>query len=109
MRLGAPVDKSSGTPEEWIGALKRKGYRASFCPLPLDASGSLRFEYAAAAREAEIVIAEVGAWSNPLSRDTDEADRAFRKCVGALRMADEIGAACCVNISGKSRRRESRL
>jgi sugar phosphate isomerase/epimerase len=56
--------------------------------------------YAAAARRADIVIAEVGAWSNPLSPDTVAAKAALEKCKAALALADRIGARCCVNISG---------
>lgn len=100
MRLGAPVTPASDTPENWVAALKSKGYRASFCPVTLESEASRRDEYKQAALEADVVIAEVGAWSNPLSPDPDEARRAFEKCVASLRLADEIGAVCCVNIAG---------
>ena len=100
MRIGAPVFCKPITPENWIAELKRKGYRAAFSPVKLDATPSQRDEYALAAREGDIIIAEVGAWSNPLSPDSDEAQKAFRKCVESLRLADDIGAVCCVNIAG---------
>jgi sugar phosphate isomerase/epimerase len=100
MRLGAPVTPASVAPESWIAVLRSKGYRASYCPVTLDSEASLRREYRQAAGEADIVIAEVGAWSNPLSPDADEAQRAFEKCVASLRLADEVGAVCCVNIAG---------
>ena len=100
MRLGAPVTPASATPESWVAALENKGYRASFCPVTLDSEAALRHEYKQAAVEADVVIAEVGAWSNPLSPDPDESSRAFEKCVASLRLADEIGAVCCVNIAG---------
>jgi sugar phosphate isomerase/epimerase len=47
-----------------------------------------------------VVIAEVGAWSNPLSPDEDERSAALEKCKGSLQLAEEVGARCCVNISG---------
>lgn len=100
MRLGAPLQSSFDTPEGWIAAVRAKGYRAAYSPLPLDAPASQRSEYRRAAEEADIVIAEVGAWSNPLSRDRDTADAAFRKMVDALRLADDLGARCSVNIAG---------
>ena len=100
MRLGAPVTPASNTPESWIAALRSKGYRASYCPVTPESEASLRQEYRQAAGESDIVIAEVGAWSNPLSPDTDEARGAFEKCVTSLRLADEVGAVCCVNIAG---------
>ena len=100
MRLGGPVQLDNRTPQTWISALKAKGYRAAYCPLPLESSPSERAEYRQAAEEAGIVIAEVGAWSNPLSPDPAEADAAFRKIVDSLRLADDVGARCVVNIAG---------
>jgi sugar phosphate isomerase/epimerase len=46
------------------------------------------------------VIAETGAWSNPLSPDAATRTEALRKCQVMLALADEIGARCCVNIAG---------
>lgn len=100
MRLGAPVSQKPSSPEAWIAALGAKGYRAAYCPVALDSDATERAEYRHAAAEADIVIAEGGAWSNPLSADRATADAAFRKMVDALRLADEIGARCCVNIAG---------
>jgi sugar phosphate isomerase/epimerase len=50
--------------------------------------------------ENDLIIAEVGAWSNPISQDQDEANAAIEKCIQGLVLADEINARCCVNISG---------
>lgn len=90
MRLGGPV-QGYDTPEAWIAALRAAGYRAALCPVDADAD---------AARAADIVIAEVGAWCNPLSRDDAERQAALLKCQRQLALADEIGALCCVNIAG---------
>ena len=100
MRLGAPVYGDVSTPEAWIAALKKQNYRAAYCPLPLDASDSLIQEYIQAAAEADIVIAEVGAWSNPLSLDPLVKSKAVEKCLLSLELAEKVGARCCVNISG---------
>ncbi|MFD2201773.1 sugar phosphate isomerase/epimerase family protein [Shivajiella indica] len=56
--------------------------------------------YENTAKKADIIIAEVGAWSNPISPDPQVAKEAFEKCTASLRLADEIGANCCVNIAG---------
>ena len=56
--------------------------------------------YAEAARRADIVIAEVGAWSNPIDPDATKARAAVAKCAACLDLADRIGARCCVNIAG---------
>ncbi|MFW5688219.1 MAG: TIM barrel protein [Spirochaetota bacterium] len=78
----------------------RFGYRAAYCPVGIDSGSAERAEYRAAAAEADIVIAEVGAWSNPLSPDRGEADAAYAKMVRSLALADEVGARCCVNMAG---------
>jgi sugar phosphate isomerase/epimerase len=65
-----------------------------------DADDATIRAYEAAARDADIVIAEVGAWSNPVSPDPDTRKAAMAKCRRGLALADKIGALCCVNISG---------
>ena len=102
MRLGGPVFIEGSGIEEWVQGHKRRGYRAAYAPLGTDSSKVQRNEYAEAAREADITIAEVGAWSNPLSADKDEASEALKKCIESLRLADDLGAGCCVNISGNA-------
>ena len=99
MRLGGPVGEFD-SPETWVEALRAKGYRAGYCPVGPDADAQTIAAYAAAAREADIVIAEVGAWSNPISPDDATRNEAMDKCKRALKLADEIGARCCVNVSG---------
>ena len=46
------------------------------------------------------MIAEVGAWNNPLHPDPEEKKKALAHCCGQLHLAEEIGAVCCVNIAG---------
>ncbi len=100
MRLGGPVFPERLEPEQWINALQAHGYRAAYCPASAQDSPKLIQDYAQAARRADIVIAEVGAWSNPLSPDEITRQAAFQHCQQQLALADEIGALCCVNISG---------
>ncbi len=100
MRLGGPVFGDASTPEKWVAAVKRQGYSAAYCPVGEGADEQTIAAYARAAREAGIVIAEVGAWSNPISPDEQERKRAVERCKKRLALADEIGARCCVNIAG---------
>jgi sugar phosphate isomerase/epimerase len=100
MRLGAPLFGDISDPEKWVAELARKGYRAAFCPLKPGAGGAEVEAFTRAAREAEVTIAEVGAWSNPISRDAAERTAALERCKGALDLADRLGARCCVNVSG---------
>lgn len=100
MRLGVPVFDKYESPDQWIDALKRLGYRAGYCPVSLDVSLDIIRKYADAAEASDIVIAKVGAWSNPLSPDESIRKQAIEKCKQSLAMADTIGARCCVNIAG---------
>jgi sugar phosphate isomerase/epimerase len=100
MRLGGPVFEDTSTPEKWVQAVNKLGYRAADCPLGPDASDDEVQAYSRAARDADIVIAEVGAWSNPLADDEEQRRDALEKCRRGLDLADRIGARCCVNIAG---------
>lgn len=100
MRLGAPVFVDDMTPDTWIAALQRERYGAAYCPIGADADKVTICAYVAAAEATNIVIAEVGAWSNPLSSDEATRAAALATCQTQLALADEIGARCCVNIAG---------
>jgi sugar phosphate isomerase/epimerase len=100
MRLGGPVAEHYDDPEQWVAALRRLGYSAAYCPVDESQGGEVVRAYARAAETANIVIAEVGAWSNPLSPDEPTRRAALALCQARLALADEIGARCCVNIAG---------
>jgi sugar phosphate isomerase/epimerase len=100
MRLGGPVTGTFDDPWAWVEALQQRGYRAAYCPVEAEAGREAIRAYADAAAKADIVIAEVGAWSNPLSSDQAVREAAILKCQRQLALADEIGARCCVNITG---------
>jgi hypothetical protein len=78
MRLGGPLFESVDTPDDWVRALQNNGYRAAKCPVGPDADDDTVRAYESAAQKADIVIAEVGAWSNPLSNDPDTRAQPLR-------------------------------
>ena len=100
MRLGGPIFEKCPGPETWAQAVRRAGYRAAYCPLAPAADDDTVQAYARAAAAADIVIGEVGAWSNPLSPDETTRHAAREKCIASLALAERIGARCCVNIAG---------
>ncbi|MCL6459432.1 MAG: sugar phosphate isomerase/epimerase [Gorillibacterium sp.] len=100
MRLGGPVFIKDVNPELWVNALKHEGYRSTVCPIGSDADEALIQAYRTAAEENDIVIAEVGAWSNPISTDEIQRQQALEFCKRQLHLADRIGARGCVNIAG---------
>ncbi len=100
MRFGGPIFYKGKDPDEWARAVKAAGYRAVTCPAGVEDSPDLIQAYAAAAARADIVIAEVGVWNSPLGPDAGERRKAITACQQKLALADAIGAACCVNITG---------
>jgi sugar phosphate isomerase/epimerase len=100
MRLGGPVFEKYTDPESWATAVKRLGYRAAYCPVRDDADDDLARAYEAAAKKADIVIAEVGAWSNPIDPDDAKARQARDLNIKRLALAERVAARCCVNIAG---------
>jgi sugar phosphate isomerase/epimerase len=100
MRLGGPIFVDYESPAAWATAVRDLGYSAAFCPVGPDAEDDTIQAFADAAGAADIVIAEVGAWSNPLSKDEATRAEALQKCKSSLALADRMGARCCVNISG---------
>ena len=100
IRLGGPVLKKYSAPDEWVEILKELNYRAAYCPVELGAGSEEIKAYKNTAKNADIIISEVGAWVNPIDPDAEKSKAALEKCINSLRLADEIGANCCVNVSG---------
>ena len=100
IRLGGPVWQSYDDPDSWVTAVKDFRYTAAYCPVPPEADSDTIRAFEMAAQKANIVIAEVGAWSNPLSPYDMIRKEALEICKKSLALADEIGARCCVNIAG---------
>lgn len=100
LRLGGPVFEKVQDPQGWVAAVRKLGYSAAYCPVGPDAGDDVVRAYEDAAAKAGIIIAEVGAWSNPISPDEPTRKAALEKCRTSLALADRIGARCCVNIAG---------
>ncbi|PZD93066.1 sugar phosphate isomerase/epimerase [Paenibacillus sambharensis] len=100
MRLGGQVFIDNPQPDTWAEALKNEGFRAAVFPVGGDADRNLIQAYADEARKRDILISEVGAWSNPISQDEETRRKALEFCKQQLALAEEIGARCCVNIAG---------
>lgn len=100
MRLGGPISAADDDPNEWVAALRAAGYAAAYCPVGDDADEDVVGAYRQAAKAADIVIAEVGAWSNPISPNENVRQASVAQCQRRLALAEQIGARCCVNIAG---------
>ena len=93
MRLGISHVLSHETPEQWAQDLRALGLSAAVFPVEYAAGDAQIAAYADAARGAGLCIAEVGAWSNPLSEIPEQRQAALEKCKGQLRLAEELGSA----------------
>jgi len=100
MRLAGKLFRVWEDPDGWIAAVREAGYSAAPCPVPIGAGDEEVRAYREAAVRAGVVIAEVGAWSNPISPAEGERAAAVEKNKLALDLADRIGARCCVNVAG---------
>ncbi len=100
IRLGGDLFVKYPDPEDWVRALQQEGYRAARCPIGADADESVIQAHRQAAERHDIMIAEVGAWSNPISPDEAKRREAIAHCKRQLHLADRIGALACVNIAG---------
>jgi sugar phosphate isomerase/epimerase len=100
VRLGGPVFGKFDDPVQWIKAVKALRYGAAVCPVHPGASSEQIRSFRSEAKKNNILISEVGVWNNPLDPDETPRKAAITKNVISLQLADEIGACCCVNISG---------
>jgi len=101
IRLGGPIfEEVNNDPTAWVKAHKTWGYSAAYCPVDADASPDLIRIFENEANKSNLIIAEVGAWSNPISPDDKQKKDAIELCCKQLDLADRIGARCCVNIAG---------
>ena len=100
MYLGISSSLRHGSPEEWASKHKALGLEAVVFPVSCDDGEDAVMAYKKAADEAGLTIAEVGIWRNTLAADPEERKHWMDYAIRQLRMADAIGAACCVNVVG---------
>lgn len=100
MRLGLSSPLAHETAGEWAAKMKELGCGCVNFPLDFTAPENQIADYVDAARANGLVIAEVGIWRNVFAIDPQERREARERAEGQLRLADAIGARCCVNIAG---------
>lgn len=100
MRLGISHTFPHTSPDAWAKDLRAQGLSAAVFPVEYTSDDALIAQYADACRQHQLLIAEVGAWSNPVSEIAQQREDALKKCKGQLRLAEQLGANCCVNIAG---------
>lgn len=100
MKLGISSRLEHTTPQDWASKHKALGLESVVFPVSyLDGEDSV-MAYKKAADDAGLTIAEVGIWRNTLAADPQERRQWIDYSIQQVRMADEIGAKCCVNVVG---------
>ncbi len=95
MRLGGPIFRKVDSFEEEVALHKKLGFGAAYCSYIEDPSK--REAYKQAFAEADIVLAEFGAYCiNILDTDPILRQKNIDEICRRLDYADEMGARCCV-------------
>lgn len=100
MRIGLSSPLQHSNAKEWAARMKELGCGAVVFPLDYTAHENDIADYVDAARNAGLVIAEVGIWKNVFAIVPKEREEARERARRQLKLADEIGALCCVNVAG---------
>lgn len=100
MILGISSRLEHKTPEEWAAKHKALGLKCVNFPVDYLSGEETYMAYKREADKAGLMIAEVGVWRNTLAADPAERSKWIDYAIGQLRMAEQIGAACCVNVLG---------
>jgi sugar phosphate isomerase/epimerase len=100
MRFGGLIFTKWTTPDEWAQAAIAAGYTAVYFPLDYYADTAKIDQFVAAAKENDLLIAELGVWNNTLDADSAKRESAISHAIRQLELADYVGAKCCVNVAG---------
>lgn len=102
MKLGIGTTLDHNSPEEWADTLVDMGCSTAVSPFDCNAPQTLKREYLAQANSHALSIGEVGVWNNVMSTSQYERETNIVYAQQQLALAEEIGARCCVNISGNA-------
>ena len=99
MRLGIASALSHNSPQQWAEQLKAIGCKSTVFPLNCNDDKVLVRAYVEAAKENDIVIAEVGIWNNMLDSNLEKRKVNIDYAIRQIKFADEIVLVCAVNIA----------
>lgn len=100
MYLGISSSLAHTSPQDWAAKHIALGLKTVNFPVNCTEGEEKIMAYKRAADEAGLTIAEVGVWRNTLAADSAERQQWIDYAVDQLKMADRIGARCCVNVVG---------
>ena len=100
MRLGISSSLQHSSPQDWAKKISDLGCRTVVFPVDHTKGEALVDSYVKAAQTYDLQIAEVGIWRNAIAPFEKERQAAMDYSIAQLKMADRIGARCCVNVIG---------
>lgn len=100
MILGTSSSLNHSSAKQWAENHAKLGLKAINFPVDFTVGKEKYMAYKNAADEQNLIIAEVGVWKNTLAKDKNERQKWIEYAINQLKMADEIGAVCCVNVAG---------
>ena len=100
MKLGISSRLEHTAPQDWASKHKALGLESVVFPVSCLDGEDCVMAYKKAADDAGLIVAEVGIWRNTLAANPQERRQWIDYSIQQLRMADEIGAKCCVNVVG---------
>lgn len=101
MRIGGSIVKHFNDLDEWLELVRDLNSSTVLYPYQhFEIPNEWITQFKNILVENNLVLGEVGIWNNPLDIEVEKKERAISECKKALKLADELGARCCVNISG---------
>ncbi|MDX2150433.1 MAG: TIM barrel protein [Bryobacteraceae bacterium] len=100
IRLGGPIFLKSDDPAVLAREHRRLGYSAAYCPNAKATDTDRCKAIEKAYKEADVVIAEVGAWVNMMDPDAETRKKNLAYVAERLALAEAVAARCCVDIAG---------
>ena len=102
MRLGATIDDyvAKQDPDALVAECLQKDYRAAAMPLAVLDQPDAVSEMARAFAKADILLAELAAWVNPLHHEPEKRVGNIDWIKNVLALSDEVGAVCCATVAG---------
>lgn len=96
-------------PDQWIQRVLEMKASTVTAPMQYRDPPELKAEYQKLISQHHLLVGEVGIWRNSLSPDPETRRAAIAFSKEQLMLAEELGANCCVNISGAQRRGVERI
>lgn len=100
MRLGICTSLGINDPTKWAEKMTEIGCKSVIFPLNCEAKEAEIDGFVKAAKEKDLLIAEVGIWRNAIAFDEAERKKNLQYSIDQLLLAEKVGARCCVNVAG---------